>query len=248
MKRTRSLKLLATAAISLLLLFCFAATASAADSSGVTYTGYAGSLYGFVPDGGASGNGLFPGLQNLMPGGTYTQEIKVQNSSRDRIELFLQGEAASQNTEAGRLLLDAVTFSLAGPDGPIVGAGTPAGASWPENGRYMHLGRFYPGQEATLTLTMTVPANLDNTFRNAAGKVDWTFQADVYVDDDDDDGPRRTPLIPLGPGVVITVDENQIPLAPGTGDDANPLLWGGLFAAFAVLLAVLLIRKRRGRV
>ncbi len=252
MKRIRSLKIFATAAISLLLLFSLAATASAADPSRVTYTGYAGSLYGFVPDDGTAGNGLFPELQNLMPGGTYTQEIKVRNNSGERIELFLRGREASQNTEIGHALLDRVTFSLTGPDGTIVGAGTPAGAPWPGNGNdtFYHLGRFYTGQEVTLTLTMKVPADLDNSFKNAAGKVDWTFQADVYVpdDDDDDNRPRRTPSIPLGPGVVITVDDNQIPLSPGTGDDTNLLLWGGLFVAFATVLVVLLLHKRRKRV
>ena len=246
MKRMISLKRTGTAMLCLLLLFAFAATAHAADSS-ATYNGsYAGSLFGFAPDDG-SGSGLFPDFQNMMPGGVYTQKIKISNPSYERIELFLRGEAVSESV-AG--LLNKITFEVKNENGTVLVPEGSAISPWPDNGlqtnagKFLHLGRFYSGDTQTLTVTMKVPASLDNTYQNAVGKVKWVFQADVYVpddDDDDDDDPR----IPLGPGPVITINDNQIPLSPGTGDTSNLLLWGGLFVVFGAALAVLLLHKRR---
>lgn len=252
MKRITSLKRTATAIAALLLLFAFAATAHAADASATYYGTYAGSLFGFAPDDG-TGSGLFPDLQNMMPGGTYTQKIKVSNPSGQRVELFLRGEAVSESV-AG--LLNKITFEVKNESGTVLVPESSVSSPWPSNGlqtnagTFLHLGRFYPGDAQTLTVTLKVPASLDNTYQNAVGKVKWVFQADVYVpdDDDDDDRPRRTPTIPLGPGPIITIDENQIPLSPGTGDDTNLLLWGGLFVVFTTVLVVLLLHKRRSRV
>ncbi len=246
-KRILSLKRTGTAIVTLLLMLAFAATAQAADSS-VTYNGtYAGSLFGFAPDSG-SGKGLFPDFQSMMPGGTYTQKVKISNVSSQRIELFLRGEPASD--VAG--LLNKVTIEVEDESGNIVVQESKPTASWPTSGlitnagRFVHLGRFYRGDAETLTVTLKVPADLGNEFQNAIGKVNWVFQADVYEYPDDPDDPDD-PDIPLGPPVV-TINENPIPLAPGTGDSANPLLWGGLLLVFAILLVILLVQKRRGRV
>lgn len=251
MKRITSLKRPATAIAALLLLFAFAATAHAADAS-ATYNGtYAGSLFGFAPDSG-SVSGLFPDLQNMMPGGTYTQKVKVSNPSSQRVELFLRGEAVSESV-AG--LLNNVTLEIKDENGNVLAPESSAASPWPGTGidtnagKFIHLGRFYSGDSIVLTVILKVPEDLGNAYKGASGQVKWVFQADVYVPDDGggDDGPRRTPSIPLGPGPVITINENQIPLSPGTGDDANLLLWGGLFVVFAVLLVVLLVHKRRRR-
>lgn len=247
MKRITSLKRTATAIAALLLLFAFAATAHAADAS-ATYNGtYAGSLFGFAPDSG-SASGLFPDFQNMMPGGTYTQKVKVSNPSSQRVELFLRGEAVSESV-AG--LLNNVTLEIRDENGNVLAPESTAASPWPSTGittnagKFIHLGRFYSGDSIVLTVTLKVHENLGNDYKDASGQVKWVFQADVYVPDDGggDDGPR----IPLGPGPVITINENQIPLSPGTGDDANLLLWGGLFVVFAVLLVVLLVHKRRRR-
>ncbi len=245
MKQRFSLKRTGTVIIGVLLLFSFAATAYAADAS-ATYNGsYAGTLFGFAPDDN-SGTGLFPNFQNMMPGETYTQKVTVSNASYERIELFLKGEPVNES-KAG--LFDKVTMEIRKQDGTLL-VSERVSSAWPQNGvttnagTFLHLGRFYAGDVETLTVTMKLPADLNNDYMDAVGKVNWVFQADVYVPydgGDDDDGPR----IPLGPGATITINENTIPLSPGTGDHANLLLWGGLFVVFAILLAVLLYKRRK---
>lgn len=248
MKQIFSLKRTGAAIIGVLLLFAFAATAYAADAS-TTYNGsYAGTLFGFAPDNNSE-TGLFPNFQNMMPGETYTQKVTVSNASYERIELFLSGEATYESVAE---LLDRVTVSIVDGDGKPVLQESTVRTAWPQNGvttnagTFLHLGRFYAGDVETLTVTMKLPADLNNDYMDAVGKVNWVFQADVYVPydgGDDDDGPR----IPLGPGAAITINENIIPLSPGTGDQANLLLWGGLFVVFAILFAVLLYKRRKQR-
>ncbi len=249
MKHTNSLKRIGTVALSVLLLLAFATTAYAAEST-ATFRGRT-SLFGYVPDDG-SATGLFNNLQGLMPGGTYTQKITVDNTSGSRVDIYLRGEQiqrpASRQAGYAYDLLDLITFKL--KDGSTILAEGKLSDIWPEtggtntgDGRFIRLGRFYRGDYKVLMLELTVPEELNNDYQDATGKVRWVFQADVYTRDDDDDDDDDDD-IPLGPPVIIINDGEQIPLAPGTGDDANIYLWGGLFVIFAVLLAVLLVHKR----
>ena len=244
MKQAFSLKRTGAAIIGLLLLFSFAATAYAADAS-ATYNGsYVGTLFSFAPN---DGTGLFPNFQNMMPGETYTQNVTVSNASYERIELFLKGEPVSES-KAG--LFDKITMEIRKQDGTLL-VSERVSSAWPQNGvatnagTFLYLGRFSAGDAETLTVTMKLPVDLNNDYMDAVGKVNWVFQADVYMPDDggDNDGPR----LPLGPGAAITINENTIPLSPGTGDHANMLLWGGLFVVFAILFAVLLYKRRKQR-
>jgi|GEM_PF-4271349 len=250
MKRNISLKLIGAAAMSLLLLFAFAATASAASSA--AYNGsYAGSLFGFYPNDGSSGTGLFPDLQNLMPGGSYSQTVTVTNSSYEQANLYLRGEPDSATVPAD--LLSKVTFKVTDETGKvIVPEGTPMAAAWPSGGTgtntgtYAYLGTFTNGTTRTLTVTLSVPAALGNAYQNAKGVVKWVFQADVYEPYNPPSSPTPTSTIPLGPGITIeTGTGTKIPLSPGTGDDTNYLLWGAGCVALAVVLAVLIHKRRK---
>lgn len=236
------LKKACTAAICLLLLFSMAGTSLAAEATAT----FNGSLeFDFSPSG---GTGLFrEGLQGIMPGGSYAQTIQVENTSAELVEVYLRGEPGKGNDSD---ILSQVKFSLESNAGVSLVFPMEMNKNWPTGvgtsiygHTFVHLGTFYPNQSNTYTLTLHVPADLDNTYQNKAGKVNWIFQADIYTlsGGADDDGPR----IPLGPGATITINENTIPLSPGTGDHANLLLWGGLFVVFAILLAVLLYKRRK---
>lgn len=245
MKRNFGPKLIAAAAV-LMLLFALPAAAYAANSS-VTYNGYAGSYFGFAPDSGTTG--LFPDLQGLMPGGTYTQTITVSNTYNQQVNLYLRGEPIS----GGELdLLNQLTFEVKLDGVTIQQAGTPAAAAWPENGattnstaKFIYLGTFTTNASKTLTVLMTVPASLGNDYQNAQGKVKWVFQADVYVPYNPPGNPTPIPTIPLNPGITIETGGNTIPLSPGTGDNTNFLLWGAGAVVLAVGLAVLIYKRRK---
>lgn len=249
MKRYSSLKRIGTAALSLLLLFALAAPASAADSE-VRFNGPT-SLFGFVPDDG-SATGLFNNLQGLMPGGTYEQEITIKNPSSRRVEIYLRGEPVNASQEEVDILSQ-VEFTLEDEDGAVLvsdASDTSMQDIWPTSGTntgdgvFIHLGRFYSGDELTLTLKLKIPADLDNTYMDASGTVRWTFQADVYRRDNDDDDDDDDD-IPLNPPVIIIDDDQQIPLSPGTGDDTNLYIWAGGFIVLAGALSVLIAKRRK---
>lgn len=249
MKRYSSLKKIGTAALSLLLLFALAAPASAADSE-VSFNGPS-TLFGFVPDDG-SATGLFNNLQGLMPGGTYEQEITIENPSSRRVEIYLRGEPVNASQEEVDILSQ-VEFTLEDEDGNVLvsdASDTSMQDIWPTSGTntgdgvFIHLGRFYSGDEMTLTLKLKIPADLDNNYMDASGTVRWTFQADVYRRDDDDDDDDDDD-IPLNPPIIIIDDDQQIPLSPGTGDDTNLYIWAGGFIVLAGALSVLIAKRRK---
>lgn len=250
MKRYSSLKKIGTAALSLLLLFALAAPASAADSE-VSFNGPS-TLFGFVPDDG-SATGLFNNLQGLMPGGTYEQEITIKNPSDRRVEIYLRGEPVNASQEEVDILSQ-VEFTLEDEDGNVLvsdASDTSMQDIWPTSGTntgdgvFIHLGRFYSGDEMTLTLKLKIPADLDNTYMDASGTVRWTFQADVYRRDNDDDDDDDDDDIPLNPPIIIIDDDQQIPLSPGTGDDTNLYIWAGGFIVLAGALSVLIAKRRK---
>lgn len=243
MKRIYSLKRIGTVALSFLLLFALASTALAADSSTVTFYGRT-SLFGFNPADG-SATGLFNNLQGLMPGGVYTQTIRVKNAYSQRTDIYLRGEPKGA-TPTGTDLLSKIKFTLSDEDGVIVDEGT-IGRTWPTSGtshdseEYIDLGRFYEDDDVTLTLKLTVPADLGNEYQNAKGTVEWTFLANVYVPNDH----PHNPDIPLSPPEIIIDNGQQIPLSPGTGDNTNLYLWAGGFVVLSLGLAVLIAKKRK---
>ncbi len=254
MKRNFSLKNMGAAVLAVMLLFCIAAPALAASSA--TYKGPA-TLFGFVPDDG-SVSGLFNNLKGLMPGGTYTQQITVDNTSGTRVDIYLRGEAIAPPvqtiapqamlTSSANDLLDRITFKL--KDGSSTIAEGALSSAWPASGsgintnkgKFIRLGTFYSGTQKALTLELSVPSDLGNDYKDAVGKVRWIFQADVYQGGG---GGDEYPPIPLGPP-TITVDGQRIPLAPGTGDSVNMLMYlfaGGLIL-FALVLAVKISKRQ----
>lgn len=251
MKIYKSLKKIVVAALCAMLSFSIATCALAAGSK-ATYIGPA-PLFVFAPDDGSTG--LFNNLQGLMPGGTYTQQITVENASGTRADIYLRGEAQTPEPSSGQQaltgsasgLLEKITFRLMDGSNTLA-SGTLAGV-WPASGyntgkgTFIRLGTFYSGTQKALTLELKVPADLGNEYQDAVGKVNWIFQADVYQGGGG--GGDEYPPIPLGPP-TITVDGQKIPLAPGTGDsvNANMYLYAGGLILLALALAVMLSKRQ----
>ena len=255
MKIYKSLKKTGVAVLCAMLFFSITTCALAAGSK-ATYIGPA-PLFVFAPDDGSQ-TGLFNNLQGLMPGGTYYQQITVENTSGTRADIYLRGEAQTPEpspnqqalTGSASGLLDKITFRLL--DGSNTLASGTLAEVWPASGlgyntnkgRFIRLGTFYSGTQKALTLELSVPGDLGNEYKDAVGKVNWIFQADVYQGDGGGGGDEYPP-IPLGPP-TITVDGQRIPLAPGTGDsvNANMYLYAGGLILLALAFAVMLSKRQ----
>lgn len=126
------------------------------------------------------GDDLFTELKDMMPGDVGTQDILIHNQFNKKVKLYLKTEVAGfmtpQDRERSERLLDALelklTLSRVGAAESTLFDGTAAG---PPIGKEIALGTYAKGAQATITATLTVPAELLNEFQDAAGKVKWVF-------------------------------------------------------------------------
>ena len=126
------------------------------------------------------GDDLFTELKDMMPGDVGTQDILIHNQLNKKVKLYLKTEVAGfltpQERERSERLLDALEIKLT-----LSRAGSPiitlyeGPASGPPIGKEIALGTYSKGAQATITATLTVPAELGNEFQDAAGKVKWVF-------------------------------------------------------------------------
>ena len=86
------------------------------------------------------------------------------------------------------------------------------------------LGLFYPGASITLTANLTVPLTLDNAYAEQTGDVVWVFTVEEV--------PDPTPVPTPKP-------------SDKTGDETNLTPWFLLGAAMLLVIAVLIVLKKR---
>lgn len=129
-----------------------------------------GAAFGFNRE---SGN-LFDSFNGVMPGDELTQTVRVQaasgNPNKYRIYLYA-AENAEDETIQG--FLNAMNLTVTDAGGNVLkvldaGQGTEG----------VLLGTFAAGQTTDLTVTLTVPITMDNTFQGAESPVNWMFYAE----------------------------------------------------------------------
>lgn len=194
---------------------------------------------------------LFDNFQGVMPGDSLSQTIAVEtpalldgrNSSDYNIYLTARpghtaedGEsayahAAGEHNQGFYALLGIeVKDDETGEVLDLVNVG--------QDTRGVHLGLFSQnGTTRTLTITLTLPASMDNTYRDAVAYIDWVFYAEGI---DEEPTPTTVPptttegtTTPVPPvtttSVPTTVPEEEIttqtpltPTEPGTQPPTQP--------------------------
>ena len=207
-----------TALVALAVALASALPAHAAQGR-VTYSGNAGSFV-FEPGSDRSLTDLFPDFKDVMPGDTLTQTITVRNDADNRVKakLYIRSLGARED-DAGflsRLGLK-VARSADDPMGYMFDAAADETAQLTD---WVCLGMLYSGGEVSLDVTLTVPAELPNEFRDQAGALDWEFMVEEFPVEPDD------------------------PTAPSTGDTAAGR-WVAVMAGSAAALILLWVRRKR---
>lgn len=210
------MKKLVSVFLALALLVCLAPGALAAAS-----VGYDGSLseFTFSPGSSQSPTDLFPNFKDVMPGDELTQQIVIEHgySKNVKIRVYLRSLGAAEGSED---FLSQMNLSV-----EHTGEGVLFDAPAHEKAQlsdWVSLGTLYPGGKATLKVTLEVPANMDSSYADSLGSIDWQFKVEE---------------LPLAPGD---------PTPPQTGDSGELWLYIGVFAlALPALLLLLLPRKRR---
>lgn len=228
-------------ALMLALALCAGAAAFAADST-ITYKGEAQG-FGFAPGSEYTATDLFDGFKNAMPGDTLTETVTFTNDAADcdYVKLYMRARAhdesnplspkVNENEDLATMndFLSQLSMTVYNGTTLIYDDTPDREGDLADN---VLLGTFRRGETATLRVVLEVPIELDNTYADRVGEVDWVFLVEAL----DDPVPTATP--------TARPDGTK---PSKTGDEAMPLVWLGIAVAACGGVAVLLTaRKKRG--
>ena len=182
------MKRIASFLFAMLLVFSLPVTAFAADSS-VTFTD--GKLIVCEPGSAKSDTDLFDSFKNVMPGDVLNETITIQNKNKsyDYIKVYLRAEApsaknivsvdnpnsdtvAAMNAFLSQLSLKVYNGSK------LIYSGSPDKTGTLT--KSVFLGKLAKKGTLDLKLELTVPIEMDNTYMDATGEVDWIFTVEGY--------------------------------------------------------------------
>lgn len=193
-------------------------TVEAADGK-VTYSGNAGEFI-FEPGSEYSPTDLFPDFKGVMPGDVYTQKITVKNDAdhRVKVNIYLRALGAQEGSEDFLSQLNLRVEKSDDNEVPYMFDATADETA--QLTEWALLGSLYSGGEVNLDVILEVPVELDNTYQNAIGYLDWEFMVEEIPIGGGGGGST-----PSKPGEVEVPSE-----APPTGDNTNPQLWFSLMS------------------
>ena len=224
-------KMIKTALSTLLviaILMSVSAFALAADSS-VTYEGGA-EKFVFLPGSEYTDSDLFDSFKGVMPGDVLTEEIVVKNESgtTDYVNIYMR--AVAHDEEANPLsenvansgetvatmsdFLSQLSMTVKNGTKVIFEGKASELDGLKEN---VLLGAFDKGESTTLTVELTVPAELGNEYAFRVGEVDWVF----------------------------SVEELDYPEEPQTGDNNDMLLWIVIMAVCVLAVVAIVVFKKK---
>jgi LPXTG-motif cell wall-anchored protein len=210
---------------------------------------YEGQAQKFVFSSGSSESptDLFDGFKDVMPGDSRTQSIVIKNNqSNVNVVIYLRAQGAQNGSEdfLSQLKLTAKQ------------SGTSTLYSAPANETaqltdWVNLGQIAPGGTITLNVTLEVPADLDDSFQNSIGYINWQFKAEeIPITTSSSSGKHKhrssgdttTAAVPT---LLPQIDSIPGFLLPLTGDSNHIVLWLVLASASLAAIWVLFWNRRR---
>ncbi|MBE6926762.1 MAG: hypothetical protein E7461_07980 [Ruminococcaceae bacterium] len=214
--------------LALLTLFSFATTVYADEEWGeeeieggkVVYHGNS-KVYIYDAGMGYSPTDLFTEYKGVMPGDTLRQKITVKNDSshESKVKIYLRSLGAHEDSEG---FLSQLRLKVQKSNSNTMAYMFDAAASeTAQLSDWVCLGVLYSGGEVDLDLVLEVPVELDNSFQDTAGYLNWEFMIEEF---------------PIGP---------DDPKPPKTGDNSNLLLWTVMFVGAGILFIIILLPWRK---
>jgi len=173
---------------------------------------------------------LFEDMKNVMPGDEISQEIRIINNSDGKIAVWLTAiphpyedkahreegfseiPAIYESIDSMHEFLSQLHMTVEKADGTVIFAASPDKTDGLTEA--VKIGEFHGS--TTLTVTLTMPKELDNDYAKRYGEVDWLFQISEYDDEPfvpPYNPPYVPPVIPNPPTVIgegsITVQASK---------------------------------------
>ena len=167
----------------------------------ITNVSYSGNSHTFIYDkSGNEVNNLFDNFNDVMPGDTIEENIVINNpkSNNVKIKLYLKslGTSSSTNEFLSKLRLNVklnkktILFDS--------NANLPAQLE-----DYVYLGEIYSGGKIDLDLILEVPIELDNSYQNMSGDINWEFKIEELPVESTDPVPNTLDNIYINIGLLI---------------------------------------------
>ena len=222
---------------------------TSAYASNVTYDGDAKEFI-FEPGSEYSPTDLFTDFKDVMPGDVITQRITLRHdSSADTVaKIYMRSRGAHPDSGAflSKLKLQVHVLDEGSKESLFDNAANHAKPmeDW------VWLGTLKPGAEVDLDVILTVPVELDNTYSDLIGYLDWHFMveefpADEFVFEDSEEGEEDDSDYPSKDAGGQDPSKDAGGQNPFTGDNAQLWLWLSVMAIALILILILIFAKKK---
>ena len=207
--------------VCVLLLSCV--TPVLAAEGNVTYSGDAGEFI-FAPGSRYSPTDLFPDFKDVMPGDSITQPVTVKNDASNKVKVNIYVRALGAHEDSKEFLSKLHLRVEKSEENTMAYMFDAAANETAELTEWVSLGTLYSGGEVNLNVILDVPVELDNTYQQQIGYLDWEFMIEEYE--------------------IAPTD----PEPPKTGDDLRIWIWAGLAVmSFSALMILILAWKEQDK-
>lgn len=190
----------------------------AADGA-VTYSGNAREFI-FAPGSTHSPTDLFPNFKGVMPGDSLIQKITVKNDQSKNVKVKIYMRSLGAHADSVDFLSKLRLRVQKSGENTMAYMFDAAANETAQLTDWVYLGTLYSGGIVNLDVILDVPVELDNTYQNQIGYLDWEFKVEEFEVEPGDPEP------------------------PPTGDNDSLILWL-VIIALAVIIILILFRRRK---